>query len=296
MDKETEDMLSLSRCLLLATGLALATTQLSLAGEPARRLLSIGGSVTEIVFALGAEDRLVGVDSTSFHPREALELPNVGYLRQLSAEPVLALAPDLIIVEADAGPPAALDQLRDAGVTVLSVSDDPSIAGVLSKIEQVAAALGLEDRGAELARQVSDSHRQVSAQVARAETHPRVMFVLSAGKGAPLVAGRGTSATAIIEMAGGVNPIDGFPDYRPMTPEAGVNAQPDVILVTHRTVNLVGGVDKLKDLPGLGGTPAAENGAIVVMDGLLLLGFGPRTPDAVRMLAAHLHPGLDLGE
>lgn len=288
-------MLSFSRCLLLAAGFAVASVQVSAAREPAPRVMSIGGSLTEIIFALGAQDRLVGVDSTSFHPAEAQGLPNVGYLRQLSAEPVLALTPDLIIAEADAGPPAALDQLRDAGVTVLSVPDEPSMAGVVVKIGHVATALHLPEKGAELARQVSQSYRKVSAQVAQAKTRPKVMFVLSAGKGAPLVAGRGTSASAIIEMAGGINPIDGFPDYRPMTPEAGVNAQPDVILVTYRTLKLLGGVDKLKQLPGLGGTPAAENGAIVAMDGLLLLGFGPRTPDAVRTLAAQLHPDLDLG-
>ncbi|WP_417515656.1 heme/hemin ABC transporter substrate-binding protein [Minwuia sp.] len=277
----------------LVTGLAFAWPPATSADEPAGRLLSLGGSVTEIVYALGAQDRLVGVDSTSFFPEAAQALPNVGYLRRLSAEPVLALTPDLIIAEADAGPPEALAQLRAAGVAIVSVPDEPDIGGVLAKIDHVAAALGLHEKGAELARRVSTRYAGVRERVARVAARPKVMFVLSAGKGAPLVAGTGTSATAIIEMAGGQNPIDGFPDYRPMTPEAGINAQPDVILVTERTLKLLGGMDRVRDLPGIQGTPAARNSAIVAMDGLLLLGFGPRTPDAVWQLALRLHPGLN---
>lgn len=286
----------ISRHLLIAGALVFAPMQIASAADTAQRLLSVGGSVTEIVFALGAQDRLVGVDSTSFHPAETRKLPNVGYLRQLSAEPILALTPDLIVAESDAGPPEALGQLREAGVDISLVPDEPSIAGVVAKIGHVAAALGLAGKGDELARQVSENYSRIATRVATTSKRPRVMFVLSAGKGAPLVAGRGTSATGIIEMAGGINPIDGFPDYRPMTPEAGLNAAPDIILVTHRTVKLLGGIEKLKELPGLSGTPAAENGAIVAMDGLLLLGFGPRTPDAVRELARHLHPDLNLSQ
>lgn len=258
------------------------------------RVVSIGGSLTEIVYALGAGSRLVAVDQTSLHPPEAQDLPDVGYLRALSAEPILSLAPDLVLVEADAGPPEVLTQLESAGVTVARMPDQPDIGGVQHKIREVAAALGLESKGAELASRVGGDHERVIAQVAKVKTQPRVMFVLSAGRGAPLVAGEGTSAESIISLAGGRNAISGFPDYRPLSPEAGVAASPDVILVTYRTMGLLGGIEELVTQPGIVGTPAADNRRIVAINGLLLLGFGPRTPEAVATLAEALHHGLEV--
>lgn len=275
-------------------GLGLLAWAVQSASADTRRIISIGGSVTEIVYALGAGSRLVAVDQTSLHPPEARDLPDVGYLRALSAEPILSLAPDLVLVEADAGPPEVLTQLENAGVAVARMPDQPDIGGVQRKIREVAAALGLEDRGAELASQVGADHARVVEQVGKARTRPRVMFVLSAGRGAPLVAGEGTTAESIIRLAGGRNAISGFPDYRPLSPEAGVAASPDVILVTHRTLRLLGGVDGLTTLPGIVGTPAADSRRIVSIDGLLLLGFGPRTPEAVATLAEALHPGLEV--
>ena len=275
-------------------GLGLLVWAIQPASADNGRIVSIGGSVTEIVHALGAGSRLVAVDQTSLHPPEVQDLPDVGYLRALSAEPILSLAPDLVLAEADAGPPEVLRQLESAGVTVARMPDQPDIGGVQQKIREVAAALGLEEKGAELASQVGADHDRVIAQVGKVQTQPRVMFVLSAGRGAPLVAGEGTSAESIIGLAGGRNAISGFPDYRPLSPEAGVAASPDVILVTYRTMRLLGGVEGLISLPGIVGTPAADSRRIVAIDGLLLLGFGPRTPEAVAKLAEALHPGLQV--
>lgn len=272
-----------------ACGLGIATGALADGGG--QRLITIGGSITEIVHELKAEGRLVGVDSTSMYPASARSFPNVGYVRQLSAEPILALAPDLILAEADAGPPAAVDQLKSAGVGFRMIPEEHSIEGVIRKIGLVADALGMVEQGEELSSRVQARYDAVRARVAGIKDRPRVMFVLSAGKGAPLAAGTGTSAEAIIEMAGGANAIDGFQAYRPLTPEAGVAAQPDIVLVTERTLKLLGGKEALALLPGIQGTPAAENGALFAMDGLLLLGFGPRVPEAVEQLAAILHPG-----
>lgn len=275
-------------------GLGLLAWTVQPASADTGRVISVGGSVTEIVYALGAGSKLVAVDQTSLHPPEAQDLPDVGYLRALSAEPTLSLAPDLVLVEADAGPPEVLTQLESAGVTVARMPDQPDIGGVQQKIREVAAALGLESKGAELASRVGADHDRVIAQVGKVQTRPRVMFVLSAGRGAPLVAGEGTSAESIISLAGGRNAISGFPDYRPLSPEAGVAASPDVILVTYRTMRLLGGIEGLVTLPGIVGTPAADSRRIVSIDGLLLLGFGPRTPEAVATLAEALHPGLQV--
>ncbi|MBK1671552.1 hypothetical protein CKO28_26495 [Rhodovibrio sodomensis] len=123
----------------------------ALASDDAR-VVSVGGSVTEIVYALGAEERLVGVDSTSLYPPAAQEVPDVGYMRRLSAEPILSLEPDIVLAAADAGPPEALAQLRAAGVEVVEVPDTPSPAGVTEKVRAVAAALGMAGQGEALAK------------------------------------------------------------------------------------------------------------------------------------------------
>lgn len=272
----------------MTIGLGLATSAPAADGN--QRLVSIGGSITEIVYALDAQSRLVGVDSTSMYPAEARQFPDVGYVRQLSAEPILSLAPDLILAEADAGPPAAIDQLRAAGVGFRMVEEDHSIDGVIAKINAVAGALGLADRGDALSRAVRTRFDTVTRRLQGITHRPSVMFVLSTGRGATLVAGQETSAEAIIRMAGGRNAVEGFRSFRPLTPEAGIAARPDVVLVTERSLKLMGGAQAVAILPGIEGTPAAENGAIFAIDGLMLLGFGPRTPEAVERLADLLHP------
>lgn len=278
--------------ILFALGLLFGGVTTAVA-EP-QRIVSAGGSVTEIVYALGAGDRLVGVDTTSLYPPAVHGLPNVGYLRTLSAEPVLSLAPDLILAEADAGPPDALTQLREAGVEIVMAPDEPDVEGVAAKIDTVAAALGRQDEGDALKQRIRTEWRTVEQAVASTQARPRVLFVLSTGAGAPLVAGLETSAAGIIAMAGGENAVQAFTGYRPLTPEAGVALAPDVILVTRRTLEMLGGEAGLLETPGLGATPAAGKGRVIAMDALLLLGFGPRVPEAAARLAKKLHPGIEL--
>ena len=128
-------------------------TALASAEEP-ERVVSIGGSVTEIVYRLDRSDQLVAVDSTSTYPAPAAELPDVGYMRQLSAEPILSLDPDHVIVAADAGPPVVFEKLRSADVPVTRVADEPSPAGVIDKVSTVATTLGAEEEGEALAERL----------------------------------------------------------------------------------------------------------------------------------------------
>ena len=257
-------------------------------------MVSVGGAITEIVYALGAEDRVIAVDSTSRYPPRAQEHPNVGYMRQMSAEAILALEPSLILAEGDAGPPAALDQLRAAGVPLVVVPDHPSIGGVLKKVTAVAQALGLESRGNELSARLEHEFEELEDRLAPVDDRPSVLFLLSIGRGAPLAGGRGTSADGIIALAGGRNAIAELEGYKPLSPEAAAGAAPEVVLVTERTLRLLGGAAALLERPEIAVTPAGRSARLVTMDGLLLLGFGPRTPEAIRQLAAALHPGLDL--
>lgn len=263
----------------------------SAAPDDPQRIIAIGGSITEIIYALGAQDRLAAVDSTSLHPPRALEThPNVGYMRALSAEPVLSVAPDLILAIADAGPPEVIKQIRQVGVPVLTIRDEPSMQGAHQKIRAVARALGLEREGEQLAARLEREYRAVAERLKAVKIRPEVLFLLSAGSGAPLAAGTGTSAHSMIQLAGGRNVMERITGYKAVTPEAIVAAAPEIIVATRRTFARYGSKEKLLSLPELAATPAAAAGRLLVFDSLYLIGFGPRTVAAVRELATHFHP------
>jgi iron complex transport system substrate-binding protein len=269
--------------LVLLAGVARAAV-----AEEASRIVAIGGAVTEIVFALGQEHRLVARDATSRWPPEAEALPDVGYMRALSAEGVLSLAPDLLIAEEGAGPPETLELLAQASVPLVTVPDAVDGPGILARIEAVAAALGQPDKGATLAAEVGAALAEAEAEAAAAGGAVRVLFILSAQGGRLLASGTGTAADGIIRMAGGVNAIDGFEGYKTLTDEAAAVARPDVILMMDRSGDHAADDAQLFALPALAGSPAAATGSVVRMDGLLLLGFGPRTAEAVRALSRAL--------
>jgi iron complex transport system substrate-binding protein len=283
---------------LLAAALSAALMLLGATAAQADRLVTIGGDVTEIVFALGEGARVVGVDQTSMYPKDATALPQVGYLRNLSAEGILSLKPDLVIAGAHAGPPAVLDQLKDAKIKLVSIPAEESMAGVLAKIDAVAAALGVADEAAALKASIERRMAVVDTALKSADRGAKAMFLLAQGPGGAIAAGKGTAADAMIALAHATNVAAGFEGYKPLTPESAVALAPDTIIVAEHAVAMLGGLDKLKQRPEIAITPAGKNNRIVVMDALLLLGFGPRTPDAVVMLARAVHPKvkIDLAE
>lgn len=257
--------------------------------ESAQRLVVVGGALTEIVFHLGAGKRVVGVDTTSRWPAAASELPKVGYQRSLAAEGVLSLRPDLVLHNEDAGPPAVLQQIGAAGVSVASIQVEDSIEGLSKKVRRVAALIGREAEGEKLVARLERDMRQLHRQLAGIERRPRVAFLLSVGRGSTMASGRDTAADAAIALSGGVNALSGYSGYKPLNAESMIAAAPDVLLTTERTLQQIGGKEKLMRLPGVAQTPASRAGRIEAMDGLFLLGFGPRTPAALRELASRLH-------
>lgn len=279
----------LSTALLLLGSAPTASAQ----DTEAERVLPLGGSVTEIVYALDQGDRVVGVDASSIYPEAATEKPDVGYYRQLSAEGVLSLDPDIILALEGTGPPAVLDQLRNADVGVETIPDEPSVAGAKQKIRQVAELLGRVDAGDDLVAEMERQLAEARTLREEADTPPRVLFIYARGSGTMNVAGSGTSAGAMIELAGGENALADVDGFKPLTAEAVVDAAPDVILMLTRGLDSVGGVEGVLEQPGIELTPAGENRRIVAMDDLLLLGFGPRLGTAVRELTGELHPELE---
>jgi iron complex transport system substrate-binding protein len=272
----------------LALIAALLTAAPALA-EPAR-VISLGGAVSEIVVALDAETLLVARDSTSQYPESLTKLPDVGYVRALSPEGVLALDPDLVLAEATAGPPEAVDLLKASGIDYIALPEDPSPDGVLEKIAVVGKALGRETAAQVLSQEFSAKMAAVEAQASRVATPKRVLFVLALQGGRVMAGGEGSSAESIIKLAGGVNAGTGFSGYKQVTDEAVLAAAPDVILIMDREGDLSITKTDVQTHPALSQTPAAQTGAIVAMDGMLLLGFGPRTPLAAQALHDALYP------
>lgn len=278
--------LTLSLALLLAGHAGATQTR-----TQAKRVVAIGGSITEIVHALGEQSRLVARDSTSTYPQAAQELPDVGYMRALSPEGVLSVDPDLIIALEGAGPPEAVEVLKKASVPYVEVAEDHTGAGILAKIRTVAEALGVPEKGAELAGRVEADLAETRRFVAAHPTSRRVMFILSLQGGRPLASGRGTAAHGIIEMAGATNALAAFEGYKQVNDEAVLEAAPEAVLMIARGGDHGATREEAFALPALKATPAAEAGRFISMDGLYLLGFGPRTAAAARDLARALIDG-----
>ena len=286
------DARRLATALLFAMLASLWAVQSAWGDEP-ERIVSLGGAVTATVAALGAADRLVAVDLTSKPLPAGTGLPNVGYYRQLSAEPIIAMGPDLILAADGAGPDTVLKQIRSTGVSVVHVPETHSAEGVVEKVRVIAKALDREEQGATLSRKIETDFARLDGAL-KGIDRPRVMLLLSAGRGAPMAAGRHTAGDAIVAMAGGENVIAAYDGYKPVSPEAIVEAAPDFIILPSHVAEAMGGTKGLEALPGFAETPAVKNGHVLTMDSLLLLGFGPRTPEAAAKLAALLHPGRDI--
>jgi iron complex transport system substrate-binding protein len=256
----------------------------------ASRIISIGGSVTEILYALGLQQQIIAVDTTSLFPPSALqEKPNVGYMRQLSAEGVLGLSPTLILAIEGSGPRETIDVLERAKVPLIIVPDRFSTDGVIDKIRLISADVGVSRRGECLADAVRRDVAALAAMRKEIQQQVKVIFILSLANGHPVVAGRGTAADGIIRMAGGANAFDDFEGYKPVNDEAIAAARPEAVLVMDRGEHAMS-ADTVFSEPGLALTPAAEHKTLISMEGLYLLGFGPRTVRAARDLASRLYP------
>lgn len=274
----------------LLVGAALAGTVTDARGQavtvdaPAR-IVSLGGGVTELVYALGFGDKVVGADASSTYPPEVSAHATLGYHRQVGAEGVLSLAPDLVVATTDAGPPSTLAQIEAAGVPLVVLDSAPGFDGLVSRTEVLSALLDASDHGDAI---VAQNRASIEAAGSLGET--RVMFIYARGGGTLNVSGAGTAAAEMIGLAGATNAVDGYDGYKPLTAESAVMATPDVLLLTTGGLASLGGVEGLLAQPGIRQTPAGQAGRVVAMDDLYLLGFGPRTGEAVQALAEQLKP------
>jgi|APTNR8051073442_1049403.scaffolds.fasta_scaffold00587_9 iron complex transport system substrate-binding protein len=255
--------------------------------EPGR-IVSLNGAITETVVALGQGRQLVGIDVTSTYPEDSLgHLPSLGHVRQLGIEGVLSLHPTLVLVDDREAKLPAVQALRDAGITVASLPVAYTLEGPAILADTLARLLGVPDQGEQLANRI---RMETAALPATSAGHAklRVLFIYARGAGNLQVAGIDTPADAVIRLAGGQNAGDAFSGFRPLSAEGLLAARPDVLLFFTSGLASLGGPDGVLQLPGIAQTPAGQNKAIIGMDGLYLLGFTPRAPQAIAELARRL--------
>lgn len=280
------------------TALTAAVTMLASASlfaneaPSSERVVSAGSAVTELLIALDAKDSLVAVDVTSQLPKE-MELPKVGYHRRLSAEGLLALSPTKVIGSDEMGPSTTLEQLKSAGVDVEIVNTEANVEGLVDRIDQIANIMHRETQAAALKTEVETQVKALESNQPAKAGKKKVLFLLI-HEGRPAnVAGSETTPDAIIQLAGGENPAAGqLSSYKPLSTEAMVEMQPDVILVSGRSYQTMGGADAiLKAMPLLAATPAGMNKNIVTIDGHALVGgLGLKSLSEAKRLNELLYP------
>lgn len=253
------------------------------------RIVSIGGAVTEVLYALGLADKIIAVDSTSTFPEAAQKKTNVGYMRALAPEGVLKVGPTLILAIEGSGPAEAVEILERASVPYVVVPEAKDAEGVLRKIRFIAEATGVPAEGEKLADAVREDFAALGNALKGVKQHRKAAFILAMGSGSPIVGGAGTSADALFKLADVDNALANVSGFKPASDEAMLAAAPDAVIVMSERDHAMS-PDKLFSMPSLASSPAAKTRNLIGLPGLYLLGFGPRTAHAARDLAAALYP------
>lgn len=263
-----------------------------------KRLVCVGGSLTEIIYALDLQEHLIAIDTTSTYPMATKKLPNVGYARTLSLEGVLSMRPQLLLVTKDAGPPQVLRQISHAGVQVKALKADHRYEGLIDRIRAIGFLLGAEARAEKLIKEINHewqryqqdiNHSVIGKNEVLASKKPKAMFIMAHSPQQIMVAGHSTSAHAIMNYLHLDNAFKIVDGYKPLTPESVIASQADVILLTDQGLQAQGGMKEILRLPGVMQTPAARHRQIYSREANHLLGFGPRLPSMLYSLAREIH-------
>jgi iron complex transport system substrate-binding protein len=281
-------MRTLWMALLVVVGAVVGDVRPAAAQVGRARIVTLGGAITETVFALGSGSEVVGVDASSTFPVDVKRLPNVGYFRQAGAEGIMALRPTLVI--ADSGAAAStLAQLRSAAVRVIVLPSGESKEIALDRITRIGAALGKQRLADSLAESMRAAIIRAESNAQRRGPRPRALFIYARGVGTLFVAGRQTGADAMLQSAGAVNAAQQLTGYKPFTAEAVAVSAADVIVLPTNGLKSLGGIDALLALPGIAQTPAGRARRVVTVADDLLLGFGPRLAEGIEVLANAIH-------
>ena len=264
------------------------------ASELPQRWVIAGGALSEWVTALGGESKLVGVDTTSQHPESLKALPSIGYQRQLSAEGILSLRPQVLVGTEEMGPPPVLAQIRSAGVQVEMFSAQPDLPTLKGNLQHLGKLLGNDAKANELFtgyEQALDQQQRWVAKAQTAQKMPGVLMLIGNAGGKPLVAGKDTAADWMVQQAGGRN-LATHKGYKPFSVESLAGLSPEVLVFADRALSGDAARAALfKENPILAATPAAKSGRVFEVDPTLLVGgLGPRLPQSLAKLSAGFYP------
>lgn len=268
--------------LLVWTAFACTSQPVSVKAETTekRKIVSLNGTITEIIYALGAGDEVVAVDVTSTFPSETVKLTNLGHLSSISAESILGSAPTHVIGFKDEVKPELMQQLQQAGVEVVLYEREFSVKGAQQVIQKVASWLDRTEIGQQLVASIDTDVKSLRVL----ENKPTVLFVYARGAGMMMVAGEDTQLEKMIEIAGGKNAVSGFQEFKPLTPEAVIEANPSLVLMFESGAQSISKAGGFQGIPGIKLTNAGKNNQVLEMDGLFLSGFGPRMGKALLEL------------
>ncbi len=244
------------------------------------RIISIGGDVTEIIYALNAEQNLVGRDSTSMIPQAVNALPDIGYMRQLNAEGILALKPTKVIATEVAQPSIVLEQLKSAGVTVDTIPFKYSAENVVEKIKKVGESLSKQTQAVTLAENFANELKAIP----NSPLDVRILFVLNRAGANQTVAGKDTVADEAIKLIGAKNAMGNNVRFVPISQEGVIAANPDLIVMTRLGIQSLGSTEKVWELPGIAHTNAGKNKQLVIVEDIAFMSFGLTTPKALLTL------------
>lgn len=249
-----------------------------------KRIITLGGAITETVAALGFEKHIVAVDVTSEYPVNITKLPKVSKSRSVSAEGLMAFRPDLVIAPAGAVPYGVIQSLKGAGIRFVAVQQEYSVKGALNFIRSIGEALDSKLKAEKVALEVENKVNNVLQIVHNSKLQPKVLFIYARGAGTMTVAGKGSNMDAIIGLAGGRNAIKEFNQYKTYSTEALVHANPDVLLMFDFGMDSLGGKAGVLEMPGVLFTNAGKTKKIVPIDGPLMINFSTRLDQAILSL------------
>lgn len=252
----------------------------SITAETNHRIVSVNGTVTEIIYALQLESQLVAVDSTSYFPKQATSLPNVGYQRTLTSEGILNVKPTQVIGLESAGPPATLQNLKDAGIPLLLFPDEYKLETPSNRVLEIGKIFGKQKEAESLAKSIKEQIQKLKIK----KSNLKVLFIYSRNPSSVFIAGTGTAAHAMIELSGAKNAVNEFSEYKPLTSEALAKTNPDIILMPEKSAQGFGGEKAIWEINGMEFTRAGKEKNLILVDDLLLLGFGPRLPVVLKTL------------
>jgi len=246
------------------------------------RIVSLSGAITETLFAFGYQNNIVGVDVTSTFPENIKEkAQDLGHVSKISFESLAELQPTLILASSKDINNELTKKIQEAKIELKIIEHEQSIDGVKKFIKDLAEALGDNQVNYTSIIEKIDSDL---AKLRHLEVVPKVLFVYARGAGTMMVAGKNTPMAKMIELSGGENATNDFENFKPFTPEALVEANPDCILLFTSGLQSLGGIDGLLQISGVSETNAGKNRKIIDMDGALLSNFGPRVGESASKL------------